>query len=222
MSATAAEVGGWQLFAGMAPAEVEVVLAACASRRLEAGALVLPADAAVDALLIVRAGRVEVFKTIRDGVDRVLESFAAGEVLGAASFADGSRLPASARATEPTELLALPRAAFERVRRERPDVAATFYRNLAAVLGSHLRTTLELYRQAVEFGMEATGAGALSLGSLVEGLRPTTVHLVGGTSLTGRLLQLDRNPAGFTLVLKDAAGRLAVVPYHAIVRLEPG
>jgi hypothetical protein len=64
------------------------------------------------------------------------------------------------------------------------------------------------------------GASALSLASLVEGLRPTTVHLAGGTSLTGRLLQLDRNPAGFTLVLEDEAGRLTVVPYHAIQRIE--
>jgi hypothetical protein len=101
-------------------------------------------------------------------------------------------------------------------------VAAPFYRNLAAVLAGHLRTTLELYRQAVEFGIEATGASALSLASLVDGLRSTTVHLAGGTSLAGRLLQLDHNPAGFTLVIKDAAGKLTVVPYHAIQRLEVG
>ena len=54
----------------------------------------------------------------------------------------------------------------------------------------------------------------------MEGLRATTVHLVGGSAVTGRLLQLDQNPAGFTLVLKDEAGRLTVVPYHAIQRIE--
>jgi hypothetical protein len=87
-------------------------------------------------------------------------------------------------------------------------------------MGGHLRSTLELYRQAVEFGLEATGASALSLGSLVEGLRSTTLHLIGGATVTGRLLQLDQNPAGFTLVLKDEAGKISVVPYHAIQRIE--
>jgi len=87
----------------------------------------------------VRSGRIEVFTTIRGDVDRVLESFTAGEVLGAMGFVDGSRQAAGARAAEATELAVLTRAAFERVRGERPDVAAPFYRNLAAILASRLR-----------------------------------------------------------------------------------
>jgi CRP-like cAMP-binding protein len=222
MNPDATEVGGWELFAGMVPEDVEVVLAACQPLVLVAGEPVVSVDQANDSLYLVRSGRVEVFKAIRGNADRVLESFGAGDVVGIISFIDGSRPAAGARATEPTELSALSRAAFERVRSERPDVAAPFYRNLAAVMGGHLRSTLELYRQAVEFGLEATGASALSLGHLVEGLRNTTLHLTGGATVTGRLLQLDQNPAGFTLVLKDEAGRLSVVPYHAIQRIEVG
>jgi CRP-like cAMP-binding protein len=222
MNPEATEVGGWELFAGMAPGDVEVVLAACRPLVLVAGEPVVSVDQANDALHLVRSGRVEVFKAIRGNADRVLESFGAGDVLGILSFLDGSRPAAGVRATEPTELLVLTRAAFERVRAERPDVAAPFYRNLAAVMGGHLRSTLELYRQAVEFGLEATGAAALSLGHLVEGLRDTTLHLTGGATVTGRLLQLDQNPAGFTLVVKDGAGKLSVVPYHAIQRIEVG
>jgi CRP-like cAMP-binding protein len=222
MNPDATEVGGWELFAGMAPEDVEVVLAACQALVLVAGEPVVSVDQANDSLFLVRSGRVEVFKAIRGNADRVLESFGAGDVVGIISFIDGSRPAAGARATEPTELSVLSRAAFEQVRSARPDVAAPFYRNLAAVMGGHLRSTLELYRQAVEFGLEATGASALSLGHLVEGLRNTTLHLTGGATVTGRLLQLDQNPAGFTLVLKDEAGRLSVVPYHAIQRIEVG
>jgi CRP-like cAMP-binding protein len=222
MNPEAAEVGGWELFAGMAPEDVEVVLAACQPLVLVAGEPAVSVDQANDSLYLVRSGRVEVFKAISGDADRMLESFGAGGVLGIISFIDGSRPAAGTRATEPTELLVLSRAAFERVRGERPDVAAPFYRNLAAVMGGHLRSTLELYRQAVEFGLEATGAAALSLGNLVEGLRVTTLYLTGGGTVTGRLLQLDQNPAGFTLVVKDEAGKLSVVPYHAIQRIEVG
>ena len=222
MNQEAAEVGGWELFAGMTPEDVEVVLAACQTLVLVAGEPVVSVDQANDSLYLVRRGRIEVFKSIRGDVDRVLESLGVGGVLGIISFIDGSPPAAGARATEPTELSVLSRAAFERVRAERPDVAAPFYRNLAAVMGGHLRSTLELYRQAVEFGIEATGASALSLGSLVEGLRSTTLHLAGGGAVTGRLLQLDQNPAGFTLVVKDEAGKLTIVPYHAIQRIEVG
>lgn len=220
MSPDAAEVGGWRLFAGMTPEQVAVVRSACQRRLLIGGEEVLPEGEPSGALYLVRSGRVEIVKSIRPGVDRVLETFAAGDVLGAMTFLDGSRPAAGARTAEATELEVLDRAAFERVQEARPDVAGPFYRNLAAVLAGHLRATLELYRAAVQFGLEATGASALSLASLVEGLRPITLHLVGGTSLTGRLLQLDRNPAGFTLVLEGEAGRLTIVPYHAILRLE--
>jgi CRP-like cAMP-binding protein len=222
MKPEAAEVGGWQLFAGMAPGDVGVVLQACEQRLLVAGEVVAAEGEACDALFMVRSGRLEIFKAIRGDLDRVLESFTTGDVLGAMSFIDGARLPAGARTTEASDLLVLSRADFERVSGERPDVAAPFYRNLAAVLGSHLGLAFELYRQAVEFGLEATGASALSLGNLVDGLRPTTVHLAGGDSISGRILQLDQNAAGFTLVVKDQAGRLAVVPYHAIQRIDVG
>ena len=215
-----ADVGGGQLFSGMQPEDVGVVLAACQRRQLAAGEVVLSEGDAGDALFMVRGGRIEVFKAIRGDVDRVMGTFLPGDVMGAMGFVDGSRQPAGARATELSELAVLSRAAFERISRDRPDVAAPFDRNLAAVLAAHLRATLELYRDAVLFGIEATGASGLSLPHLVEDLRATTVHLVGGASLSGRILQMDHHAAGHTLVLKDEAGKLTIVPYHAIQRIE--
>jgi CRP-like cAMP-binding protein len=218
----ASEAGGWQIFAGMAADDVGAVLAACRRRTLAAGDVLSPGSSEEESLYIVASGRLEAFKAIREGVDQVLESFVAGEVLGVATFLDGARHPAGARAAEPSELLILSRRAFEQAQGGRAGVAAAFYRNLAGILAGRLRGTLELYRDAVQFGIEATGASALSLGTLVEGLRPVTVHLDGGVALTGQLLQLDRNPAGFTLVIKDRAGKFTVVPYHAIQRIEVG
>lgn len=220
MSQDTSNVSRWRLFADLKAAEAEVVIAAAETRVLVAGEELFRENDEGDALWILRSGRAEIFKAIRGDVDRVLASLGPGEVIGEMSFVDGSRRSAGVRTTEASEFSVLSRGAFERVHRERPDVAAVFYRNLGAILASRLRTTNELYRESVVFGMEATGAAALKLHDLVEELRPATLHLTGGVAVTGRLLQMDHNAAGYTLVVKDAGGRLVVVPYHAIQRIE--
>jgi CRP-like cAMP-binding protein len=218
----ATDVGGTRLFAGMTPADVAVVLSVCEERVLVAGEVVVAEGDPGDALLLLRSGRVEIFKVIRGDVDRVIGAVGAGDVIGAMSFVDGARQPAGARTTEASALAILSRAAFERVRRERPDVAAPLYRNVAAVLAANLRFTLELYRDGVEAQLEVAGASALGLRDLVEELRPITLRLGDGTSFSGRLLQMDQNAFGSTLVVKDASGKLSIVPYHAIQRIDVG
>ncbi len=223
MTPEAENLSRWRLFADMTSTDVDVVLSASEARVLVAGEELFRENDEGDALFLVRSGRVEVFKTIRGDVDWVLASLAPGDVIGELSFVDASRRSAGARTAEASEFAVLSRAAFEKVHRERPDVAAVFYRNLATIMAARLRTTNELYREAVLFGMEATGAAALKLVDIVEELRPTTVHLVGGTAITGRLIQMDQNAAGYTLVVKaDGSGRLTIVPYHAIQRIDVG
>ena len=136
------------------------------------------------------------------------------------SVIDGSRRSAGARTTEPSEFLVLTRAGFAKLQREQPGVAAGLYRNMAAILAARLRTTNELYKEAVLFGIEATGATSLNLKALTEELRPVTIYLSGGFSVQGRILQMDHHPAGYTLVVKDRNDRMAIVPYHAIQRIE--
>jgi CRP-like cAMP-binding protein len=220
MNPEAVDVTRSLLFADMGPADVEVVLSACEKRVVVGGEVLVSEGDEGDALFIIQSGRLEIFKLIRPDVDRVLGTFAAGEVVGAMSFVDGSRRSAGARTLEACELAVLSRAAFDRIRRERPDVAAPFYRNLSAIIAGNLRNTLDLYRDAVLSAIEATGASAFTLKHLVEDLRPLTLHLLGGAALTGRILQMDHGPAGHSLVLKGDGGKLSVVPYHAIQRID--
>ena len=51
-------------------------------------------------------------------------------------------------------------------------------------------------------------------------MRHVTLHLSGGSSVAGRILQMDHHAAGYTLVLKMENERLTVVPYHAIQRID--
>jgi len=90
----------------------------------------------------------------------------------------------------------------------------------AAIVASRLRTTNELYREAVAFGIEATGAHTLNLKSMAEDLRRVTLHLGGGSHVSGRILQMDHHAAGYTVVMKMENDHITVVPYHAIERID--
>src|SRR5262249_29820140 len=201
----------WRLFADLTQADADVVLRACEERILVGGEELFHENDGGDSLFIVQSGRVDIFKNIRGDVDRSLASFGPGDVIGEMSFIDGARRSATARTTESSEFLVLSRQSFAKVLKERPDIAAAFFRNMAATLANRLRTTNELYREAVAFGIEATGAHTLNLKSMAEELRRVTIHLVGGTSCSGRILQMDHHAAGYTVVLKMENDRLTVV-----------
>jgi CRP-like cAMP-binding protein len=210
----------WRLFAELTSQDAEVVLKACEERILVGGEELFHENDAGDSLFIVQSGRVDIFKNIRGDVDRSLASFGPGDVIGEMSFIDGARRSATARTTESSEFLVLSRQSFAHVQRERPDIAAGFFRNMAAIVASRLRTTNELYREAVAFGIEATGAHTLNLKNMAEELRRVTIHLSGGQTVAGRILQMDHHAAGYTVVLKLENDRLTVVPYHAIQRID--
>ena len=210
----------WRLFAELTSEDAQVILKACEERILVGGEELFHENDAGDSLFIVQSGRVDIFKNIRADVDRSLASFGPGDVIGEMSFIDGARRSATARTTESSEFLVLSRQNFARVQHERPDIAAAFFRNMAAIVAARLRTTNELYREAVAFGIEATGAHTLNLKSMAEDLRRVTLHLGAGTAVSGRILQMDHHAAGYTVVLKMENDKLTVVPYHAIQRID--
>jgi len=169
----------WRLFAELTSEDADVVLDACEERNLVGGEELFRENDSGDSLFIVQSGRVDIFKNIRGDVDRSLASFGPGDVIGEMSFIDGARRSATARTTEASEFLVLSRQAFAKVQRDRPDIAAAFFRNMAGIVASRLRTTNELYREAVSYGIEATGAHTLNLKALADELRPVmpAIHL---------------------------------------------
>jgi CRP-like cAMP-binding protein len=209
----------WRLFADLDPADVDVIVGASEERLLMAGEELFAEGDAGDSIWIIQSGRVEVFKNIRGDIDRTLASLGPGDVIGEMSFVNQSRRSAGARTSEASEFQLLSAAAFQRIQTEHPAIAAGFYRNIAAILADRMRNTTDLYRESVAFSIEATGAGGLNLLALSEELKPVTIDLASGITVSGRILQMDHSPAGYTLVLKDNSGKLAIIPYHAIQRL---
>ncbi len=210
------------LFAGISRSEIQSVLDACKMQTFLAGDEIFGEGDEGDALWIVEAGCVEAFSTLRGNVDRVVGTFTPGSVFGEMSFLDGSRRSAGARAVVATHVSMLKRAAFDKVAAEHPRVAATFYAGLAKVMAERLRETGQAYTQSLADYMEVTGASALTLHRLVEDLRVVTIHFGGGASVKGTFLALHHQPQGWAIVVRDDAGKMSIVPYGAIARIEVG
>ena len=135
-AATTIEVlKGIPLFAALDPAELSS-LAACAGHRAYAtGELLFSEGEPCAGLYIVVAGGVRIFKTSVNGREHVLSIDGPGSSIAELPVFDGGPYPASAAATEASELLFISRKDFRAICLEYPDIAL----KVLQVVGARLR-----------------------------------------------------------------------------------
>ena len=220
MSANTNEQQQGGLFAGVTEDELEIIIKSCTEQTFLAGDVIFAEGDSGDSLWIIESGRVEIFKTIRGDVDRVLGTFGAGEIFGEMSFVDGSKRSAGARTIEPSHVFCLQRSQFDGLAKTHPGIAINTFAALAAIMAERLRHTNDAYKESVSQYLETAGLAPLHLHRMVENLRLVTLHLSDKSQLTGRLLDLENQPCGWALFIKDQAGKVSLVPYSSIVRIE--
>ena len=71
-------------------------------------------------------------------------------------------------------------------------------------------------RDAIRWGIEATGAVTLNFQNIITENINIRLELNNSRILEGRILQLEQSDAGHELVIADRSGVLTLVPYHAI------
>lgn len=218
MSANQNEGGG--LFAGVTEDDLEIIIKACTEQTFLASDIIFAEGDAGDSLWIIESGRVEIFKTIRGDVDRVLGTFGPGEIFGEMSFVDGSRRSAGARTVEASHVFCLQRSQFDGLSKTHPAIAMNTFAALAAIMAERLRHINDAYKESVSTYLETAGLAPLHLHRMVENLRSVTLHLIDKSQVSGRLLDLENQPCGWALFIKDSAGKVSLVPYNSIVRIE--
>jgi len=123
-------------------------------------------------LVVVKTGRVKVYRALPEGREVTLFIFGPGDVFGFLPFLDGQAYPAHARALEDVEAEVMPRSTLLQVFRSEPELAVT----LIGLLGNRLRACFDLIRSISMPGARARVAQALlALGPLDE---PTTARPV--------------------------------------------
>jgi len=169
-----------------------------------------------DTLYIVEQGTVSLKKLIINDYAKTLFVASEGLVFGEFSFIDGRERSASALAENDSVLLSLNREGFDAFIKEYPTTGTKVYNNLLLTIVERLRQTNEAYRDAILWGIEATGTQNLNFQDLIaEGVN-VRLELANSRVLEGRILQLEQSEAGYELIVADKGGAFTLVPYHAI------
>ena len=98
-----------------------------------------------DSLMVVRAGRVQVYLENTEGVKIIVGELEPGEIIGEVSLFDPGARSATAVAVEDTELLVLDHDELWQSLQRKPHMAV----DMLAILGKRLRATDELLRTQV-------------------------------------------------------------------------
>jgi CRP/FNR family transcriptional regulator len=126
-------------------------------RKIKSGELVFRELEPSDALYLVEYGQVVVSKHVSGQTDIVLTRFVPGDFFGEMGLFDDAPRSASAYAEIDTTLRKLDRAVFHDILSNRPEMAARICYRLVTVFIQRLRVTNEQAREAIRWGLEATG-----------------------------------------------------------------
>jgi len=169
-----------------------------------------------DTLYIVEKGTVSLKKLIINDYEKTLFVATEGLVFGEFGFVDGKERSASAFAEKDSALLSLKREDFDAFIKEHPLTGTKLYNNLLGTIISRLRMTNDAYRDAIRWGIEATGAEKLNFQNIITENINIRIELNNNRTLEGRILQLEQSEAGYELIIAEQSGVLTLVPYHAI------
>lgn len=208
-----------EIFTGLSQKQVQMILDICDRKAFGSEEIIFRENDAGDSLWIIEAGTVEIYRTIRDKINKTIILLSEGQIFGEMSFLEGTTRTANAKTTRDASLLSLPLSKMlEKCGRD-TALLSSFYLNIARILSKHLRNTNEMLKAEIDWNLEAIGAAALNLTSLAENLTEITVLLKENLEVSGRLLQFDHSPAGYNLILKSKDDHIRLIPFHAILSI---
>jgi CRP-like cAMP-binding protein len=126
-------------------------------RKIKAGEIIFREMDDSDALYVVERGRIVVSKHIHNDVDIVLTRFHPGDFFGEMGLFDAAPRSATAQAEVETFLWTLKRDAFNEILSNHAEIAAKICYRMVGVFIHRLRATNEQAREAIRWGLEATG-----------------------------------------------------------------
>ncbi len=204
------------LFNRMAEDEEKLVMEKFKKEDVKSGEYVFKENDSGDTLYIVEKGNVSLKKLIINDYEKTLFVATEGLVFGEFSFIDGKERSASAFAEKDSVLLSLQRKDFDAFIKEHPLAGAKIYNNLLGIIASRLRMTNDAYRDAIRWGIEATGTESLNFQNIITENINIRIGLNNNQTIEGRILQLEQSEAGYELVIAEQSGALTLIPYHAL------
>jgi len=133
-------LGKAALFAGLSNQELQALAARTVRKLFSAGELLFSEGEPCSGLHIIAKGKIRIFKTSVNGREQVLGVNGPGESVAELPTFDGGPYPASAMATEDTEMAFISRRDFHAYCVEHPEVAL----RVLSVVGARLRQLVNI------------------------------------------------------------------------------
>jgi CRP-like cAMP-binding protein len=127
------------------------------AKQFTAGTVIFRELDVSDALYIVEQGSVVVSKHVSGDVDMVLTRFTPGDFFGEMGLFDNAPRSATANVETDALLWQLDRCVFHDIFSHHPEMAAKICYRLVTIFIERLRVTNEQTRDAIRWGLEATG-----------------------------------------------------------------
>ena len=89
-------------------------------------------------------------------------------------------------------------------------------KQLSKILSGRLRTTNEKVKEGILWGLDISGASALSIQHLITTGADVEVELYSGRILTGKILLVVSTDLGYQMTFKEKGGRMFIIPYNAL------
>jgi len=147
------------LFAELHDDALQQLASRCITKPAPAGHVLFTTGEECRGLYIIESGRVRIYRTDPAGREQVLHIEGPGRTVAELPIFDGGPYPASAITIEDCQLVFLPRAAFEYLYRNQPDIAHAIIRALGRRLRHlvHLTETLAFRDVAARLAMLLVG-----------------------------------------------------------------
>jgi CRP/FNR family transcriptional regulator len=127
-----------QIFAGLAPEDLNAIAAITIVKSLEKGDYLFREGAPAQGFYIAQRGSINVHRVNAAGKEQIIHVFRAGESFAEAALATSSGYPADARALESSQALLVEKAGFLALLRRQPELAL----RMLGSMSLHLRTLI--------------------------------------------------------------------------------
>ena len=145
------------LFQDLSRDDLSTLASLLVSKKVSAGAVIFRELDDSDALYLLETGQVVISKHVHGQVDIVLTRFYSGDFFGEMGLFDAAPRSATAHTEVDSSLWRLDRKAFRQIFSDHPEIAARICYRLVTVFIERLRATNEQAREAIRWGLEATG-----------------------------------------------------------------
>ncbi len=148
---------GSSLFSYFSVEEFEMVAGMVRRKQYKKGELIFREGEEGEELFLVEEGKVAISKPVQGNLEQVLAHLGPGDHFGEMAILEKIPRTASASAEENCLLLVISEDDLLRMMEEHPKAAAKIMFNLLRTFSARLKATNEQVREAVRWGLEATG-----------------------------------------------------------------